>query len=196
MDTNITYSPKRIVIFASGAGSNAKNIIEYFQATDAVEVVHVLSNNIRAKVLQTAHDLEVNALHFDRAALYETNEVLNVLKDADPHLIVLAGFLWKMPEKIIEAFPNKIINVHPALLPKYGGKGMYGARVHKAILENKETETGISFHYVNEKYDEGKIIKQYKVKITPDDTLTSLTRKIKKLEHKHFPKVIEKLLDQ
>lgn len=196
MDTNIAYSSQRIVIFASGTGSNAKNIIQYFQTKDTVEVVHVLSNNIRAKVLKTAHDLEVNALHFDRAALYETNEVLNVLKDAEPQLIVLAGFLWKMPEKIIKAFPNQIINVHPALLPKYGGKGMYGERVHKAILENKETETGITFHYVNENYDEGKIIEQHKVKITPEDDLSSLTKKIQKLEHRYFPKVIEKLLVQ
>ncbi|MFC0520761.1 phosphoribosylglycinamide formyltransferase [Mesonia maritima] len=189
-----TPSQKNIVIFASGEGTNAKNIIQYFSKQNNIKVTHVLSNNIRAKVLKTAHDLEINALHFDRAALYHTNEVFHLLQDINPDLIVLAGFLWILPEKIIEEFPNKIINIHPALLPKYGGKGMYGNNVHKAVLENNETETGISIHYVNEKYDEGELIEQFSVKIEPSDDLDSVKKKIKTLEHKHFPEVIEKLL--
>lgn len=189
-----TPSQKNIVIFASGEGTNAKNIIQYFSKQNNIKVTHVLSNNIRAKVLKTAHDLKINALHFDRSAFYNTNEVLHVLQDVDPDLIVLAGFLWMMPENIVQEFSGRIINIHPALLPKYGGKGMYGDNVHKAVLENKEDETGISIHYVNEEYDEGKIIKQFPVKLDPADDLTSLKKKIKTLEHKHFPEVIEEIL--
>ena len=176
-----TPSQKNIVIFASGEGTNAKNIIQYFSKQNNIKVTHVLSNNIRAKVLKTAHDLKINALHFDRSAFYNTNEVLHVLQDVDPDLIVLAGFLWMMPENIVQEFSGRIINIHPALLPKYGGKGMYGDNVHKAVLENKEDETGISIHYVNEEYDEGKIIKQFPVKLDPADDLTSLKKKIKTL---------------
>ncbi|NJW53873.1 phosphoribosylglycinamide formyltransferase [Salinimicrobium sp. CDJ15-91] len=187
-------SKKKIVIFASGNGSNAENIIKYFQARDNAKVVAVFSNNRTAKVLRRAHDLEVKALHFDREALYDSDDVLNLLKDMQPDLIVLAGFLWIFPKKILKRFPNKVINIHPALLPKYGGKGMYGMNVHKAILEQKEIETGISIHYVNDKYDEGKIIFQATTGIHPDDTVESIAEKIHDLEHENFPKVIEKLL--
>jgi len=189
-----TPSQKNIVIFASGEGTNAKNIIQYFSKQNNIKVTHVLSNNIRAKVLKTAHDLKINALHFDRAALYHTNEVFHILEDVKPDLIVLAGFLWMMPEKIIKEFPDKIINIHPAMLPKYGGKGMYGDNVHKAVLENKEDETGISIHFVNEEYDEGKIIKQFPVELNSSDNLASVKKKIKTLEQKHFPEVIEEIL--
>ncbi|WP_317172112.1 phosphoribosylglycinamide formyltransferase [Salinimicrobium oceani] len=182
------------MIFASGNGSNAENIIKYFQARDNAKVVAVFSNNRTAKVLRRAHDLEVKALHFDREALYDSDDVLNLLKDMQPDLIVLAGFLWIFPKKILKRFPNKVINIHPALLPKYGGKGMYGMNVHKAILEQKEIETGISIHYVNDKYDEGKIIFQATTGIHPDDTVESIAEKIHDLEHENFPKVIEKLL--
>ena len=140
---------KKIVIFASGTGTNTENIIKYFQPRDQAKVVHVFSNSKSAKVLQKAYEQEVNALYFDKPALYETNEVLNILKDTNPDLIVLAGFLWILPENILHAFPNKIINIHPALLPKYGGKGMYGMKVHQAVAENKEEKTGITIHYVN-----------------------------------------------
>lgn len=186
--------PKKIVIFASGQGSNAKRIIEYFSNSQHVNVTHVFSNNIKAPVLKTAHELEVSSLHFDRDAFYESHEVLNLLKDIEPDLIVLAGFLWMMPSNIIEKFPDKIINLHPALLPKYGGKGMYGAKVHQAVLDNKETETGISFHYVDEKYDEGKMIAQEKITINDNETIASLQKRIHTLEHEHFVKVIEGLL--
>lgn len=182
------------MIFASGNGSNAENIIKYFQETGTARVTAVFSNNRTAKVLRRAHNLDVKALHFDREALYEKDEVLNLLKDMKPDLIVLAGFLWIFPNKILKRFPNKVINIHPALLPKYGGKGMYGMKVHKAILEQKEVETGISIHYVNDKYDEGKIIFQATTAIEPEDTVEDIAGKIHELEYEHFPKVIENLL--
>lgn len=182
------------MIFASGNGSNAENIIRYFQKKDTVKVAAVFSNNRGAKVLRRAHDLNVQALHFDRDALYESDEVLHLLKDMKPDLIVLAGFLWIFPNKILKRFPNKVINIHPALLPKYGGKGMYGMNVHKAILEQKEVETGISIHYVNDKYDEGEIIFQATTPVQPGDTVEDIANKIHELEHENFPKVIEKLL--
>lgn len=194
MNTSKLPIEKKIVIFASGEGSNALNIIRYFESSENIKIVHVLSNNIRANALKKAHDFEISALHFDRDALYNTNDVLNVLVDADPDLVVLAGFLWKIPEKIIKAFPNKIINIHPALLPKYGGKGMYGRKVHEAVLKNKDLQTGITIHYVNEVYDEGEIIDQFKIPISEEDNLESLLQKIKKIEHKNYPKVIEKIL--
>lgn len=183
------------MIFASGNGSNAENIIRYFDEKGTAKVVAVFSNKRTAKVLRRAHDLDVKALHFDHEALYESDDVLNLLKDIKPDLIVLAGFLWIFPNKILKRFPNKVVNIHPALLPKYGGKGMYGMNVHKAIFEQKEVETGISIHYVNEKYDEGKIIFQATTPIEPRDTVEDIAEKIHKLEYEHFPKVIEKLLD-
>lgn len=182
------------MIFASGNGSNAENIIKYFNNHGTASVAAVFSNNRTAKVLKRAHDLNVQALHFDREALYESNDILNLLKDMQPDLIVLAGFLWIFPEKILNHFPNKVVNVHPALLPKYGGKGMYGMNVHKAILEQKEVETGISVHYVNDKYDEGELIFQARTTIEPEDTVEDIAQKIHRLEFEHFPKVIEKLL--
>ena len=187
---------KKIVIFASGAGTNAENIIKYFQKSDTAKVVAVFSNNRSAKVLKKAHDLNVKALHFDREAFFESNEVLNVLKDLKPDLIILAGFLWLFPENILKKFPDRIINLHPALLPKFGGKGMYGDAVHKAVLEKKEQETGITIHYVNSKYDEGKIIFQARIPVEENDTATTLVNRIHELEYRHFPEVIEKILQQ
>lgn len=185
---------KRIIIFASGSGTNAENIIKYFNNRKNVEVTHVFSNNPRAKVLKRAYDLKVKALHFDRESFYNTNEVLNIIKDAKVDLIVLAGFLWIFPKSILEAFPNKVINIHPALLPKYGGKGMYGNHIHEAVVKNKEKESGITIHYVNEHYDEGAIIFQDKITVNQDDTPKDVANTIHQLEHKHFPVVIEKLL--
>lgn len=194
MPTTNNTSGKKIVIFASGNGSNAENIIRYFNERGTAKVAAVFSNNRSAKVLRRAHNLEVKALHFDREALYDSDDVLNLLKDMRPDLIVLAGFLWIFPKKILKRFPHKVINIHPALLPKYGGKGMYGMNVHKAILEQKELETGISIHYVNEKYDEGEMIFQATTKIDPDDTIDDIAGKIHQLEYQHFPRVIEELL--
>jgi phosphoribosylglycinamide formyltransferase-1 len=186
---------KKIVIFASGTGTNAENIIKFFQKSPQARVVAVFSNKRSAKVLRKAHNLKIKALHFDRAALYDSNEVLHILEDINPDLIVLAGFMWILPEDIIKDFPDKIINIHPALLPKYGGKGMYGMKVHQAIIENKEKESGISIHYVNEKYDEGELIFQATTKISAADSPEVLAEKIHQLEYKHFPEVIQQLLE-
>ena len=186
---------KKIVIFASGTGTNAENIIKFFQKSPQARVVAVFSNKRSAKVLRKAHNLKIKALHFDWAALYDSNEVLHILEDINPDLIVLAGFMWIFPEDIIKDFPDKIINIHPALLPKYGGKGMYGMKVHQAIIENKEKESGISIHYVSEKYDEGEVIFQATIEISAADTPEVLAEKIHHLEYKHFPEVIQQLLE-
>ncbi|TNJ47180.1 phosphoribosylglycinamide formyltransferase [Tamlana fucoidanivorans] len=187
---------KRIVIFASGSGSNAENLIKFFQNSDHARVTQILCNNPQAKVLDRAKNLEVSALSFNRVSLYKTDDVLNILKASKPDLIVLAGFLWKFPEHILNAFPNKVINVHPALLPKFGGKGMYGMHVHNAVVKNKETETGITIHYVNENYDEGATIFQDKCDVLPTDTADDVAAKIHELEMKHFPKVVDQLLHE
>lgn len=194
MLTSRKSSLKKIVIFASGSGTNAENIIKYFKNCEKVEVTAVFSNKRSAKVLKRAHDLEVRALHFDREALYQSNEILNLLKDMQPDLIVLAGFLWIFPDKILHEFHNKVINLHPALLPKFGGKGMYGMNVHQAVLDKQEIETGITIHYVNEKYDEGEIIFQTSTPVAPGDSAEDIAEKVHQLEYEHFPKVIENLL--
>ncbi|MEW4922258.1 phosphoribosylglycinamide formyltransferase [Algibacter sp. 2305UL17-15] len=185
---------KRIVIFASGSGTNAENLIEFFHNSDNASVIQVLSNNPHAKVLDRAKKLKVSALSFNRIAFSKTDDVLNILKASKPDLIVLAGFLWKFPEFILNAFPNKVINVHPALLPNYGGKGMYGMHVHEAVVANKEIETGITIHYVNEHYDEGAIIFQTKCDVKPDDSAEDVAAKIHELEMEYFPKVVDNVL--
>ena len=187
---------KRVVIFASGSGTNAENLIKFFHNSDNASVVQVLTNNPHAKVLDRCKRLKVSALSFNRIAFTQTEDVLNILKSSNPDLIVLAGFLWKFPENILKNFPNKVINIHPALLPKFGGKGMYGMNVHKAVVENKETETGITIHYVNENYDEGAIIFQAKCKVEASDSAEDVATKIHKLEMEHFPKVIDRLLNE
>ncbi|XRE42996.1 Phosphoribosylglycinamide formyltransferase [Tenacibaculum discolor] len=191
----LNFNMKRIVIFASGSGSNAENIIKYFNSTKTAIVTHVLSNNQHAKVFDRCEKLNVDASLFDRESFSKDNTVLNFLL-AEADIIVLAGFLWRIPSKIVDAFPNKIINIHPALLPKYGGKGMYGMNVHNAVKENNETETGITIHYVNENYDEGAIIFQAKTSISSDDTPETIAQKVHELEYKHFPKVIEEVILQ
>ncbi|MEZ4797054.1 MAG: phosphoribosylglycinamide formyltransferase [Flavobacteriaceae bacterium] len=187
---------KRIVIFASGSGTNAENLIKFFQNRDNASVIQVLTNNPHAKVLDRCKKLNVSALSFNKIAFYDTNHVLNLLKSTKPDLIVLAGFLWKLPINIIKEFPNKIINIHPALLPKYGGKGMYGMHVHNAVVHNKEKETGITIHYVNENYDEGAIIFQAKCFIDASDNAGDVANKIHDLEMKHFPIVVNSLLNE
>ncbi|NLP57135.1 phosphoribosylglycinamide formyltransferase [Lutibacter sp. B1] len=184
---------KRIIILASGSGTNAENIIKYFNNHKSISVVQVLSNKKDAKVLDRAKRLKVSNLSFDKNAFVNSNEVLDILKN-NADYIILAGFLWKIPAKIIEAFPNKIINIHPALLPKYGGKGMYGVHVHNEVVKNKEKESGITIHYVNENYDEGAIIFQKSVKIIPEDTPNDVANKVHKLEYEYFPKIIEKVI--
>ena len=185
---------KRIVLFASGTGSNSINIIQHFKEHPKVEVVCVLSNNPSAKVLASATELGVTSSSFNREMfLDKEGGVLELLKEIQPDLIVLAGFLWKFPTHLLEQFPM-VINIHPSLLPKYGGKGMYGANVHQAVLDNKEAESGISIHMVNDVYDDGQILFQEKVAISPEESIESLQQKIHLLEHKHFPIVIENLL--
>ena len=180
----------RIAVFASGSGTNAENISNYFQKSTLARVVHVLSNNKDAKVLERVTKFNINTLLFTKEDLYTTDKLAVFLqKEAD--FIVLAGFLWKIPMRIIKLFPNKIINIHPALLPKYGGKGMYGHFVHEAVIGNNEKESGITIHYVNENYDEGAILFQKKLRVETTDTADDLAAKIHLLEQENFPRVIE-----
>lgn len=186
---------KRIVLFASGSGSNVENIIRYFHDNrNSVTVAAVFTNKSDAKVLGRCNRLNISGLYFNRNAFYKTDCMLDILKALKPDLIILAGFLWKIPENLIKSFPNKIVNIHPALLPKYGGKGMYGTHVHQAVKNNKETETGITIHYVNENYDEGAIIFQAKTDLSSDDSVEEIAKKVHELEYEHFPRTIEKLL--
>jgi len=185
---------KKILFFASGTGSNVGNSIQYFKNNTSVFIVGVFTNNPNAKAIDIAKSNNIPTLAFNKEALHE-GFVLDKINEIKPDLIVLAGFLWKMPQSIIAAYPNKIINIHPALLPKYGGKGMYGMNVHNAIFENKDKETGITIHYVNEHYDEGEFIYQQKVNIEDCASAEEIASKIQQLEHQHFPKVIERLLE-
>jgi len=185
---------KRIAIFASGSGSNAQNIIEFFEDNEKVEVTLVLTNNEKAYVLERAAAFKVPAFVFDRQMFYESDQVYDILRDVGVDFIVLAGFLWLIPQNILSNWTGRIINIHPALLPKFGGKGMYGDKVHQAVIEAGEKETGITIHYVNDVYDDGEIIFQASFKTLPDDTSDSIAERIHILEHKHFPIVIEKLL--
>jgi phosphoribosylglycinamide formyltransferase-1 len=185
---------KRIAIFASGSGSNAQKIMEHFKYADDAEVSLVLSNNPDAYVLQRADNFEIPSHVFDRNEFYQTDNVVDILKRLDIDLVVLAGFLWLVPENLLKAYPNKIINIHPALLPKHGGKGMYGDRVHKAVLAAGDDEHGITIHFVNENFDEGEVIYQGRFKVEKDDTLETIKFKGQQLEHLHYPKVVENLL--
>jgi phosphoribosylglycinamide formyltransferase-1 len=185
---------KKIVVFASGSGTNAENIIKYFVGSESGTVVAVFTNNPTAKVIERAKNHEIQIEVFSKEELIE-GEVLHKINRIKPDLIVLAGFLLKFPQNIIVSYPNKIINIHPALLPKYGGKGMYGMNVHKAIVENKEKETGISIHYVNENYDEGGVVFQKKVTLTGSESPEDIAERIHELEREFFPKVIAGLLE-
>ena len=185
---------KRIAIFASGSGSNAQKIMEHFKRNAGAEVVLILTNNPQAYVLQRADNFEIPSHIFTRNEFYQTDDVIRILKNLQVDLIVLAGFLWLVPPALLTAFPNRIINLHPALLPKFGGKGMYGDHVHNAVLAANEEESGITIHFASEQFDEGEIIHQSKFKIEPGDTLEMIKFKGQQLEHQHFPKVIENLL--
>ncbi len=168
--------------------------MEHFKKSDEAEVAIVLSNNPEAYVLQRADNFEIPTHIFDRTEFRDTDEIIKILKNLQIDLIVLAGFLWLIPKNLLEAFPNKIINIHPSLLPAYGGKGMYGDYVHKSVLSNKDPESGITIHFVNEHFDEGEIIYQAKFRIEPNDDLEMIKFKGQQLEHLHFPRVIENLL--
>ena len=186
---------KRIAIFASGSGSNAENIATHFQQNEHARITLFLTNNPKAKVLERAKRLQIPAVVFNRHELLEEMHLLRILKDQKIELIVLAGFLLKIPTYLIKAYPNRIINIHPALLPKYGGKGMYGKHVHEAVIKAKENNSGITIHYVNENYDEGTILFQASCKVDKQDDADSLAQKIHQLEYQHFPEVIQSVVE-
>ena len=183
---------KRIAIFASGSGTNAQRIIEYFSASKEIFVDSLWSNNENAYALIRAEKLGIETFTFDSDEFYRSNEILDKLYDHRIDIIVLAGFLWLVPRNLTELFT--VINIHPALLPKYGGKGMYGMNVHKAVLASKDKESGITIHQVNQDYDKGKIIFQATCPILPKDTPDTLAARIHELEHQHYPRVIEEVL--
>lgn len=179
---------KKLAIFASGSGSNAENIISYFSTHENIKVEKVFSNNPHAGVHERAKRLGIPSVTFLKKDFLQP-----MFSDALAHVdyIILAGFLWMIPEHIIQAFPNRIINIHPSLLPKYGGKGMYGSHVHHAVIDSGEHESGITIHLVNEEYDKGRVLFQAKCEVVPTDTAMSLAEKIHDLEYAHFPKAIE-----
>ncbi len=185
---------KKIILFASGNGSNAENIIKYFGKKKDVDVPEIFTNNPNAGVIERARNLGVPVYIFNKESFYKTQAVLERLKEIKPDLIVLAGFLWRVPPAITELFKGKIINIHPALLPKFGGKGMYGMNVHKAVIEAGEKVSGITVHWVNEEYDEGDIIVQFTYTLSENETPESLAQNIHQLEYAHFPEVIENIL--
>ena len=185
---------KQIAIFASGSGTNAENIVKYFSRGNLARVAIILTNNKNAFVIDRAAQLNVPCRVFNREILYNSDEIPALLENLSIDLIVLAGFLWLVPDNLLKAFPGKIINIHPALLPKYGGKGMYGHVVHDAVLRSGDRESGITIHYVNENYDEGKIILQARCELNPAWTPDELAERIHELEYLHYPRVIENIL--
>ncbi|WP_225975322.1 phosphoribosylglycinamide formyltransferase [Panacibacter ginsenosidivorans] len=190
----MTNKKVRIAIFASGAGSNAKKIIEYFRKHELVEVSLIVSNKPQAGVLHIAAENKLPILLIERERFFRGDAYIQELKGHGIQFIVLAGFLWKIPDMLIKAFTGNIINIHPALLPKYGGKGMYGAFVHEAVITAKEKESGITIHFVDELYDHGDHILQVTCPVYPNDTPATLAHRIHELEHAHFPLVIEEVI--
>ena len=186
---------RNIAIFASGSGTNAENIIRYFSNKKNAKVCLVLSNKREAFVLKRATAHNINSVFFDRKEFYTTGKVLGDLLLHKIDLVVLAGFLWLVPENILTSYNKRIINIHPALLPDYGGKGMYGERVHKCVIENHEKESGITIHYVNQQYDAGDIILQARCKVDISDTAETLASKVHKLEYEYYPRIIEELIN-
>jgi len=186
---------KQIIIFASGSGTNAERIINYFSDSKDVKIHSIFCNNPNAFVIERAKKFNIPITIFSKDQFYENETILKKLLSINPNLIVLAGFLWLIPSNIINSFKNKIINIHPALLPKYGGKGMYGEKIHREVLSNNEKESGITIHKVNEKYDQGDIIFQKKCIISEEDTIDTLAKKIHILEYIHFPLIIKNYLN-
>ena len=198
---------KKIAVFASGAGSNAEKIIRYFtsasqppfpgegeEQTPEIEVALIVCNNPAAGVLKIAAKENIPSLLLEKEKFFKGDGYVNELKEKEIDLVVLAGFLWKIPALLIHAFPGRIINIHPALLPGYGGKGMYGQYVHQAVIHNKEKQSGVTIHYVDELYDHGKTIFQVTCPVLENDTAASLALRIAELEHEHYPVIIEQLL--
>ena len=184
---------KKLIIFASGSGSNALKIFEYFNNNQNIIIDSIYCNNPRASVINIFQKLSIKTVLFNKKELYES-AFLEAIISTNPDLIVLAGFLLKIPEKMVSAFENRIINIHPSLLPKYGGKGMYGLNIHKEVLLNKEKFSGLTIHYVNKEYDKGAVIFQKKIKINEEETPESLSSKVLKLEHENYSLIIEKIL--
>jgi len=185
---------KKLAIFASGSGSNAENICNYFAESSDIQVVLICTNRRDAFIVKRANKLNIPVYTFSKNELNNFVDLHKKLQNIEVNIIILAGFLLKLPAIMVDSYPNRIINIHPSLLPKYGGKGMYGNNIHKAVIENKEIESGISIHFVNQNYDEGKIILQEKCVISNNETVETLNQKIQKLEHNYFPSAIEKTL--
>jgi phosphoribosylglycinamide formyltransferase-1 len=187
---------RNIAIFASGSGTNAENLIRFFRTSPYGRVKLVLTNRSDAGIIDRAQALDVESVIFNREQFYQTEEVLDLLVERDIGFVVLAGFLWLVPEYLLQAYQGRVVNIHPALLPKYGGKGMYGRHVHAAVIENHESESGITIHHVNQHYDEGNIVFQARCEVRPDDTPESLAERIHQLEYEHFPRVVAQLLQE
>ena len=188
--------PIRLAILGSGNGTNAQQITEYFASRSDVEIACIIYNVRDAYIAQRARNLGVEARYFGRADFYESGAVLDYLRQKGVDWVILAGFLWLVPQPILDAFPQKVINIHPALLPKYGGKGMYGHHVHEAVVAAGEHESGITIHIVDNHYDRGTILFQARCTVTPDDTPDTLAAKIHLLEKEHFPRVIDETINR
>ena len=187
---------KKIAIFASGGGSNALKIIEHFANNETIEVALIISNKSKAGVLEKAKNHNIPSLIINRTSFRETEDLLAEFQSRSIDFIVLAGFLWLIPTYLVDAFPNRIVNIHPALLPKYGGKGMYGMNVHRAVHAAKEPFSGMTIHFVNARYDEGNIIFQAQCKLLEQDSPEVISQKVLALEHQYFPKIIEKVINE
>ena len=185
---------KKIAILASGSGSNAENIANYFKGSDYAEVSFIIANNPEAYVIERAKRLGIECAVVTKAQFMEADSIISMLQERNIDFIVLAGFLLLVPAKLIQAYPGRIVNIHPALLPKHGGKGMYGDRVHKAVVECGETESGITIHLIDEQYDKGTTFFQAKCPVLPTDTPDDVAAKVHALEYEHFPHVIEEIL--
>ena len=185
---------KNIAIFASGSGSNARKILEYFEDREDVAVSIIITNRKNAGVLEHAREFDVPTLKIDKSYFFNNDCILKVLAKEQTDLIVLAGFLWLVPEYLVKSYPDKILNIHPALLPKYGGKGMYGHHVHEAVKANGDSESGMTIHYVNEKFDEGGHVFQAKCKLDETDTANDIAAKVLQLEHEHYARVVDEVL--
>lgn len=187
-------TPRNLVMFASGSGSNVENIAAFFGGDPRVRIRGVLCNNPKAGVVDRCRRLGLPLYCFNRPAWEDPEGILGLLEGLGTDLIALAGFLWKVPEALVNAYPKKIVNIHPALLPRHGGRGMYGMHVHRAVLGHGDEESGITIHFVNEAYDQGAIILQEKVPVSPGETPESLAAKIHELEYRHYPPSIASLL--
>jgi len=194
INPNFDMRPIRIAILASGSGSNAENIFNYFSQREDIQINLIISNKAEAYVLQRAKRLGIPSLFMSKPELGDTDSVLSVFRKYSIDFVVLAGYLLRIPDGLIKTYPNRIINIHPALLPKFGGKGMYGEKVHRTVVESGERESGITIHYVNENYDEGSIVFQAKCPVLEEDTPDEVAKRVHELEYKHYPSVIDQII--